>query len=191
MGKESDATNQSDAQKSDDDKPEKDFEFINKYEIEECEEIQNQQNESQITFMDYQSNMNDFEYIDRNEIEDELENSSVNISNGGKYNDDGFNQVDRSSESDFEFISEDEAQEAAGYVFINDNDLEESVYQDESRITIFDYPSQSNDFVYIHGAFDEEDEEGIEVIPTLKSFFTLSNMKVLFDLFKEYIFLYK
>jgi hypothetical protein len=141
MGKESDATNQSDAQKSDDDKPEKDFEFINKYEIEECEEIQNQQNESQITFMDYQSNMNDFEYIDRNEIEDELENSSVNISNGGKFNDDGFNQVDRSSESDFEFISEDEVQESAGYVFINDNDLEESVYQDESAITVFEYPS--------------------------------------------------
>ena len=79
MGKESD-----DAQKSDDDKPEKDFEFINKNEIEECEEIKNQENESQITFTDYQSNLNDFEYIDRNEIEDELENSSVNIRIQGK-----------------------------------------------------------------------------------------------------------
>ena len=50
-----------------------------------------------------------------------------------KYKDDGFNKADRSSESDFEFISEDEAHEAEGYVFINDNDLEESAYQEGVR----------------------------------------------------------
>lgn len=95
-----------------------------------------------------------------------------------------------STESEFVFINEKDAEEAAGYVFIEENDYENSQISSDNghESTLVEYQcTPSNDFIYIHGAMDEEDEEKVELTSILRYFFSISNLKTLFELFKEYV----
>ena len=176
--------------------PNKDLVFICTNEIEElkyqlcefdfesgiCESVK--EKKCQIDFVN--NLKNDFVYVDQNDIEEEEDFYDDYHNEEKEY---GINFVnDRNLINDFVYIDQKDIeddyqnQEKESQIdFMNNQKL-----MDSSEMTIFDYKLPTDDFVYIHGACHEEDEEVIEYLTVLTCFLTYRNLKTLFEVVKEY-----